>query len=73
MCKKLGIAISKEFIKGTHAFRRNAITDIINICGSAELASELLGNSPKVALQHYYSGINTDKALEILNQRNISS
>ena len=73
MCKKLGIEISKEFIKGTHAFRRNAITDIINICGSAELASELLGNSPKVALQHYYSGINTDKALEILNQRNISS
>ena len=73
MCKKLNIEVSREFTKGTHAFRRNAITDIMNICGSAEIASELLGNSPNVALKHYYSGIETNKALEILNQRNLSS
>ena len=27
ICKKLGIKISRDEIKGTHSFRRNAITD----------------------------------------------
>lgn len=72
MCKKLNIAISKDFVKGTHSFRRNVITDIINASGgNAVLASKLLGNSPEVALKYYFSQIDFLTALECLNQRTL--
>lgn len=71
MCKKLGIKICKDFIKGTHSFRRTAMDDIMKICGSAEIASEILGNSPKVAIENYYTGIGISRKMEVLNQRNL--
>ena len=57
MCKKLGIEISREVIKGTHSFRRNAITDVVNAAGgNIIMASQLFGNSPEVAKRNYYAG-----------------
>ena len=73
MCKKLNIEVSKEFIKGTHSFRRNAITDVINSTNvNILLASQLFGNTPEVARKNYYTGINLDEALNALNQRKLS-
>lgn len=73
MCKKLGIEINREIIKGTHSFRRNAITDVVNATGgNIILASELFGNSPEVAKRNYFTGINMENAVQALNQRNLS-
>ncbi len=58
VCNKLGIEISKEEIKGTHSFRRNAITDVVNATGgNLVLTSALFGNSPQVAKKNYYTAI----------------
>ncbi len=68
MCNKLSIKIDPNFIKGTHAFRRNCITDVINKTnGNVIMASRLFGNSPDVATKNYYTGLNLDEAREVLN------
>ena len=73
VCKKLGIKISRELIKGTHSFRRNAITDVVNATGgNLVLASQLFGNSPTVACRNYYTGVRQDEALAVLNKRKLS-
>lgn len=73
ICKRLGIKISREEVKGTHSFRRNAITDVVNASGgNLILAAQLFGNSPEVAKRNYYTGINKDEALEVLNKRKFS-
>ena len=73
ICNKLGIAISRDEIKGTHSFRRNAITDVVNASGgNLILASQLFGNSPEVARKNYYTGINKEEALRVLNKRKFS-
>ncbi len=47
-----------HFRKGTHSFRRNAITDVVNASGgNIILASKLFGNSPEVAKKNYFTGI----------------
>ena len=54
---------------GTHSFRRNAITNVANLTGgNLTLASKLFGNSPQVANKNYYTGIDIDKVLEILEK-----
>ncbi|MBO4505300.1 MAG: tyrosine-type recombinase/integrase [Lachnospiraceae bacterium] len=73
ICKQLGIKISREEIKGTHSFRRNAITDVVNATGgNVILASQLFGNSPAVAAKNYYTGVDTGTALTALNKRKFS-
>lgn len=73
MCRKLGIEITREVIKGTHSFRRNAITDVVNASGgNIVLASSLFGNSPEVAQKNYYTGIDMSEAATILNKRKFS-
>lgn len=73
MCKKLDIEVNQDFKKGTHSFRRNAITDVINSSGgNVILASKLFGNSPEVAKKNYFTGIDMDDALKCLNKRNFS-
>ncbi len=73
ICRKLNIKISREAIKGTHSFRRNAITDVVNATGgNVILASQLFGNSPAVAAKNYYTGVDTGTALTALNQRKFS-
>ena len=72
-CKKLGIKISRDVIKGTHSFRRNAATDVINASGgNLALAAGLFGNSPAIAKDNYYTGIDEEEALEVLNKRKFS-
>ncbi len=67
MCNKLGIPISRELIKGTHSFRRNAITRVVNNTGGdVILAAQLFGNSPEVAMKHYYTKADEEKALRAL-------
>ena len=50
-----------------HAFRRNAITQVINQSnGNILMASKLFGNTPAVIKQNYYTGIDLEKAKEVL-------
>lgn len=73
MCEKLDVEIDKEFIKGTHSFRRNAITDVVNSTGgNVIMASQLFGNSPDVAKKNYYTGTDMKNAVDVLNQRKLS-
>ncbi len=70
MFKKLGIKQEKGIIKGTHSFRRNAITDVVNSTnGNLILAAELFGNSPEVIRKNYFTGIDTKQAIDALEQR----
>ena len=67
--KNLGIEKKPGVIMGTHSFRRNAITNVANLTGgNLTLASKLFGNSPQVANKNYYTGIDIDKVLEILEK-----
>ena len=54
----------------THSFRRNAVTIVVNASdGNILMASQLFGNSPEVAKNNYYTGLDMKKALEILNKK----
>lgn len=71
MCKNLGIVQKQGVIKGTHSFRRNNITDVVNATnGNVILASTLFGNTPDVAEKNYYTGTNLAVAKEALESRN---
>lgn len=72
ICQKLNIAIQEDVIRGPHSFRRNAITSVVNSPnGNMELASSLFGNSPKVAKSNYFTGIDMNNAIEVLNHRTL--
>lgn len=65
----LGIAETPGITKGTHSFRRNAITGTVNKSGgNIYMASKLYGNSPRTAEKNYYTGINLAEALEVLEK-----
>ena len=67
MCISLGLKQEKGVTKGTHAFRRNAITKVANHPkGGMEMASRLFGNSPQVAESNYYTGLDLDRARDVL-------
>ena len=73
MCGKLDIPISKDRIRGTHAFRRNAITEVINkSSGNVVLTVQILGNSPETVRKHYNVGKDIERKREILNMRSFS-
>ncbi len=70
MCKKLGIIQIPGIIKGTHSFRRNNITAVVNATnGNLVLASSLFGNTPDVAEKNYYTGTNLAVAKNALESR----
>ena len=70
MCKKLGIIQIPGIIKGTHSFRRNNITAVVNATnGNLVLASSLFGNTPDVAEKNYYTGTNLAVAKDALESR----
>ena len=69
--KKLGLKKS-GMIMGTHSFRRNIITDIVNATGNTELAALLCGNSERVVRNYYYIGYDAETALNALNKRNLN-
>lgn len=59
--------IQKDLIKGTRSFRRNAITKVVNNTGgNVILASQLFGNSPDVALKHYFTKADEEQARKAL-------
>lgn len=67
VAKELGLQVSRDFIKGTHSFRRNAITKTANNSGGdIFLASQLYGNSPRIAEANYYKGIDMASARRVL-------
>ena len=69
MCDKLDIPVHRGKSRGPHAFKRNAITSVVEKSGGNTLmASQLFGNSPEVAKSHYYMGLDMDLAREILNK-----
>ncbi len=73
ICKKLNIPISKDHVKGTHSFRRNAITKVVNTTGGNILmASKLYGNTPKVADSNYYTGLDIDDAKDVVEKASAS-
>ena len=53
ICKILDIPISKEFPKGTHAFRRTHETEFIGETGSSQLSQEIYGHNEKTVEEHY--------------------
>ena len=68
MCDKLEIPVTQRRVRGTHAFRRNAITDIINKTGgNSLLASKLYGNTPYIAEKYYFTGIDMELAKSLLD------
>lgn len=70
ICDELGIERSRECIKGTHSFRRNAITNAVNKSGgNIFLVAQLYGNSPEVAERNYFTGLDMDMARNILEQK----
>ena len=70
ICRKLKIPVSRDCIRGTHAFRRNAITEVVNMSnGNFVLTAQMFGNSPETIRKHYYVGENVDTLREILNLR----
>lgn len=68
-CEKLGIKKNEGIIKGTHSFRRNRITEVINETGDINFAAEIFGNSPKVIYDNYYLGSNKEKHISALEKR----
>lgn len=64
MCKEIGVELSGDLIKGTHAFRRNFAKRV----DDAEIASKLLGNDIRVLKKNYYDGLDMGKALRALNK-----
>ena len=67
MCNALCIPIRKDFIRGTHSFRRNGITKVVNNSGgNVILASKLFGNSPDVAMKNYFTNADVEQARNAL-------
>lgn len=67
MCKEIDISLSREYIKGPHSFRRNGITKVANANGGdIFLASQIYGNTPEVAKNNYFTGLNMEKTKAVL-------
>ncbi len=69
ICKRLGIELSRDCIKGTHSFRRNQITKVANATGDLVLTSQMFGNSPNVIMTNYYVGYDLKKGCLAMNSR----
>ncbi len=63
ICSKIGIPVSKDLIRGTHAFRRNFATDIRNIAGKND-AADMTGHSQDTFDNHYSMGLDVDKMID---------
>lgn len=70
LCHRIGIPVSRECIRGTHAFRRTAITEVVNNSnGNFVLTAQMFGNTPETIRKHYYVGENLEYLRDILNKR----
>ena len=66
ICKKLGIPIDRNVMRGTHAFRRNHQTSFLEEGGSIELAAKVYGNSPNAIDNHYRLKMNSSISASIV-------
>lgn len=70
MCVRLDIPVTRDCVRGTHAFRRNAITEVVNISGgNVVMAAQMFGNSPETIRKHYYTQDNLENKRNVLNLR----
>ena len=70
MCTRLDIPVTRDCMRGTHAFRRNAITEVVNISGgNVVMAAQMFGNSPETIRKHYYTQDNLENKRNVLNLR----
>ena len=68
MCRALDIPVCQDTVRGTHAFRRNAISRYVNLDGgSIEDAARLFGNSALVAEKHYFTGMDVQRFRKVLD------
>jgi integrase len=68
MCRALDIPVCQDTVRGTHAFRRNAISRYVNLDGgSIEDAARLFGNSALVAEKHYFTGMDVERFRKVLD------
>ena len=68
MCRALEIPVCRDTVRGTHAFRRNAISRYVNLDGgSIEDAARLFGNSALVAERHYFTGMDVERFRKVLD------
>ena len=68
MCRALDIPVCQDTVRGTHAFRRNAISRYVNLeGGSIEDAARLFGNSALVAEKHYFTGMDVERFRKVLD------
>ena len=68
MCRALEIPVCQDTVRGTHAFRRNAISRYVNLeGGSIEDAARLFGNSALVAEKHYFTGMDVERFRKVLD------
>ena len=68
MCQALEIPVCQDTVRGTHAFRRNAISRYVNLeGGSIEDAARLFGNSALVAEKHYFTGMDVERFRKVLD------
>ncbi|MCR5331001.1 MAG: site-specific integrase [Lachnospiraceae bacterium] len=73
ICDKLSIPISRDRMRGPHSFRRNGITDFVNSGGNLLMASKLYGNTPQVAENNYYAGLDLKNAADIIKKKDSGS
>lgn len=67
-CRNLNIPISRDFIKGTHAFRRSVATDLRNKGINPQAVSNYLGHNRMTEdLNYYVGGFDTNVAQQIAN------
>lgn len=68
-CKECNIKTIPGIIKGTHSFRRNAITSVYNQTGNLIGTSKLFGNSPEAIMKHYFTDMPMEDAIKALENR----
>lgn len=66
LCKANGIQMSKDLIRGTHALRRNFVTDTRNTGAGIDVASYITGHTPDVDDANYYAGPEQSQIRDIL-------
>ena len=70
MLRKLNIPVSREFMRGTHAFRRTRISQAAAASnGNLQMVSLIYGNSPETIRNHYLVDNDLERKRHILNTR----
>jgi integrase len=70
MLQKLRIPVSRECMRGTHAFRRTRISEAAAASnGDLQMVALLYGNSPETIRSHYLVDNDLERKRQVLNSR----